>query len=186
MITTPELKVTRSGRVSKRPRETYTPDDFEDAEGDRAESGEEEEEDEVSVEGDEEEMSVEGDEEDSDSSLSGFIVGDEEEEEYEPSEDEEDEEDEEEEEDEDYETDDSDNIPCSATVKAKNLIPMLLKFAEAEDLCPSLDEAEVIAKMVEKGYRFPFLGASQQLRLFPYYQRKKAPPTSLVKSVFLL
>lgn len=174
MIGTPDLKhTTRSGRASKRPREMYVPDDFEDAEGEVAESGGEDDElEDVCLE--------EEEEEESDTSLSGFIAGDDEDDEYEPT-DEDDEEDEEEDSD---DSDDSGEVSSSRVVKQKKLISMLLKFSEDEDLDPDMDEAGVLAKMVEKGYQFPFLSASEQLKLFPYYQSRKAPPLSLVKAVF--
>lgn len=153
-------KTSKRGRVLKRPRNVYEPpSDFEDEEDSLGEDIEDTE--------DEEEP------EDEDTDLSGFIAADDEDDDsYVPSD----------EDDEDEDEDEAESDPLVVT--RENLIDKLMQFSEAQNMGQDVDEAEVLARMIVEGFKFPFLSETDQLKLFPFYKNKKSPPLETVRSVF--
>lgn len=158
-------ETSRRGRTLKRPRQVYEPpSDFESEEESAGET----------IDGTEDDE----EEEDEDTDLSGFIVADDDEDgSYVPSEDGEDEEEEDTE-------DEAESDPLVVT--RENLIDKLMEFSEKSGLSDEETEEAVLSQMIVAGYKFPFLKETDQLKLFPFYKNKRAPPVDLVRSVFRL
>ena len=163
---------TSRGRTVREPKPVYVPseDFYDDEGGDDGESLGDEEEDEE-------------EEEDEDTDLSGFIVADGEGEEesdaeYSPSQDDE------EEDETETETEDDEDAQGPRAVTRGNLIRSVLRFVKEQGLPSDTETPEVLARMVERGYRFPFLRESMQLRLVSHYVSGTRPPLTLVMEAF--